>query len=890
MPVATRWPFVGRRDELDVFAGALQDPGCQAFCIYGPSGVGKTRLGDECLAVAEADGRRVLRATADQSDPGVPLAAIAHLLPGRALTDWQEGDDSGSVVRARLLDAALRALVPAGDDTGPPVLLLDDAHRVDRSSLTMVDLLLAHGGLFVVATINSGEPVPDSVTQWWREERATRIDLEGLDPVGVDTLLHVVLEGPLDDVASIELWRASHGNLLILHELVLGALADESLAYRDGAWRIDGPVGAPITLGDLIAARIDGLAADGRAVLELLALCQPVGLHQLESSFGLDVLEALEREGLIGARTDGRRQSVSLAHPLHREVLRARVPAEQARSIQVDHAEKLERYGARRREDAVRIATLRLEATGEADPDLLLRAARMARVDNDLSTTVRLAEASFAARPTAVGGLVLGEALFNLGAFEQADYVLETATSQATSEAELVAIITMRRRNLFVGGRRDDEAAAVGRDMVSGASSSGRAELLAGDAELLAYSGRPVEALDLLQQEDFTEPRLAVLAAVQQAAALAMIGRTAEGWALSREAHRDHVALGNTLAVPSLGMHQVNELFALVQAGDLGEADERGRAWFEVALQARMPLEVMWLAVHVARCALVQGRAATARRWADRATTATEAIRFDGLRPITAAFRAAAHGLLGDAAASAAAADEVEGLSPGFGAFAYELPLGRAWALVAGGDNRSAGNLLLTAAEDAERSGFVPTAAWLLHDALRLGATDGIAARLAALTAATDSGLVHLRAEHAAALLADDEDRLVMAGERFEAIGAVLLAAETAAQAADASRRRGHERRAVVLDTVSDTLAARCEGAKTPVLVRAGRVAALSERERDVAVLAARGLSSRQIAAQLTLSVRTVDNHLGRIYAKLGVSSRAALVDALAGPGPKGLT
>src|SRR4029079_13923565 len=151
MPVAARWPFVGRRDELDVFAGALQDPGCQAFCIYGPSGVGKTRLGDECLAVDHGGGRRVLRATADQSDPGVPLAALAHLLPGRALTDWQEVYDIGSVVRARLLDAALRALVPAGDDTGPPVLLLDDAHRVDRSSLTMVDLLLAHGGLSVVA-------------------------------------------------------------------------------------------------------------------------------------------------------------------------------------------------------------------------------------------------------------------------------------------------------------------------------------------------------------------------------------------------------------------------------------------------------------------------------------------------------------------------------------------------------------------------------------------------------------------------------------------------------------------------------------------------------------------------------------------------------------------
>src|SRR3954453_21714458 len=109
MPVATRWPLVGRRDELDVFSVPLQDPGCQGLCIYGPSGVGKTRLGDECLCVAEAAGRRGVRATADRSHRAVALAAIAHLLPAGALTDWQHGDDGGSTSRARLLDATLRA-------------------------------------------------------------------------------------------------------------------------------------------------------------------------------------------------------------------------------------------------------------------------------------------------------------------------------------------------------------------------------------------------------------------------------------------------------------------------------------------------------------------------------------------------------------------------------------------------------------------------------------------------------------------------------------------------------------------------------------------------------------------------------------------------------------
>jgi RNA polymerase sigma factor (sigma-70 family) len=51
----------------------------------------------------------------------------------------------------------------------------------------------------------------------------------------------------------------------------------------------------------------------------------------------------------------------------------------------------------------------------------------------------------------------------------------------------------------------------------------------------------------------------------------------------------------------------------------------------------------------------------------------------------------------------------------------------------------------------------------------------------------------------------------------------------------------------------------------------------LTPRERDVALLAARGLSNRQIAGELGLSIHTVNNHLKRIYAKLEISSRTEL-------------
>jgi DNA-binding CsgD family transcriptional regulator len=52
---------------------------------------------------------------------------------------------------------------------------------------------------------------------------------------------------------------------------------------------------------------------------------------------------------------------------------------------------------------------------------------------------------------------------------------------------------------------------------------------------------------------------------------------------------------------------------------------------------------------------------------------------------------------------------------------------------------------------------------------------------------------------------------------------------------------------------------------------------ALSVREREVALLAARGLPSREIAERLGVSVRTVDNHLARCFDALGTRSRAEL-------------
>jgi DNA-binding CsgD family transcriptional regulator len=55
----------------------------------------------------------------------------------------------------------------------------------------------------------------------------------------------------------------------------------------------------------------------------------------------------------------------------------------------------------------------------------------------------------------------------------------------------------------------------------------------------------------------------------------------------------------------------------------------------------------------------------------------------------------------------------------------------------------------------------------------------------------------------------------------------------------------------------------------------------LTQAERETALLAAAGRSNKDIAAQLGISVRTVENHLQHVYEKLGISARTDLPEGL---------
>ena len=215
-----------------------------------------------------------------------------------------------------------------------------------------------------------------------------------LDRTSVDTLLHLVLRGPVEASTISDLWAASQGNVLFLRELVLGAIDSGALALHRNVWRLVGPLVATTRLSDLVTARLSKLGPAAIGALDILAVWEPIGLTVLERIIGRDELEALDRFGLLTVTTDRRRQDVRLAHPLYGEILRARMPVLTRRRLLLDQVERITSYGARRREDPIRIATATLEATGSADPTLLVQAAHLARFGHDFTQVEVLTRAA----------------------------------------------------------------------------------------------------------------------------------------------------------------------------------------------------------------------------------------------------------------------------------------------------------------------------------------------------------------------------------------------------------------------------------------------------------------------------------------------------------------
>jgi DNA-binding CsgD family transcriptional regulator len=732
--------------------------------------------------------------------------------------------------------------------------------------------------------VRAGEVVAASLAPLWTRARVRRIDLGDLPRAGIDTLLHLVLGGPVDGTTTNEIWTASQGNILFVRELVLGSLEHDRLVVQRGTWRLTGPVVTTARLAELVESRLRELGPQERETLEILAVWEPAGLAELEALAGPVVLEALEHAGAISLHIDGRRQLVGLAHPLYGEILRGQMPALRRRRLLLEHAERIERRGSRRRGDLLTVATARLEATGVADAELLVRAARLARYGRDFEQVERLTRAALLNGAGVEASLLLGEARHELGGFEEAESVLATAEAATDVDDELYVLVAgMRYLNLMWGLNRSDEALsanAVARQRVG--DRPGATALAVIDGMLLTYSGRPRQALELLSGLAATDdPWERAVRAIAELPALIAIGRPETAVARARQAYADRHDFNEPVAIADASIHTIHEIHALLDAGRVAEGAALAEANYDAVPATAAPDVAMWFAFHVGRAAVLAGRPATAVRWLRDALARSDAHHFTGPCRLILSYLAMAHAWLGDAVASTTAAAELEAL-PEMAFARPDQEFGPAWARVAAGDVPGGRELLRAAADLAASRDHFGVEAWLRHDVVRLGGAPTVVARLEELAEDAEGLLVPVYARHARAVVSGRPDALVAVADEFVGIGAGLLAAETLTEAAAGSQRQGDRRGASASLVRAGGLANACEGARTPGLATPASIVPLTARERDVAMLAAQGESSKSIAERLYLSVRTVDNHLQNVYGKLGVTGRRELAKALA--------
>jgi len=870
---APTWPLVGREAELAAIAAALTGGTPGGVVLAGPAGAGRTRLAREAVQRAEAAGCVAEAFTATRALATVPFGAFARLLAG---VDRRTQD------RLELFLAVLEALQRAAGDRRL-VVAIDDAHLLDQAGAALLHQMASTNAALVLATVRAGEPCPEPVLSLWKDGPARRLELAPLSPDSADELLAAVLGGPLDGGALRDLWRASRGNLVALQALVETGLESGALWDAGGIWRWRGPV-VGTRLLELTGGRLEPLGTDERSLLDTLALAEPLDLVTLEGLACADVLAALERRGFleVEAEDGGQRQRVRLSNPLVAQALRAAVNPLRTRALQRRLAEALESLPRRRRGDLLRLALCRLDAGDAPGADLLLGGALEADQAGRHTVAERLARAALDAGGGLEAGCLLARSLLNQGSIDEAGSLLVRLGSEAATSGE---------RDRLARDRAAVFVHSVSRALVAPETVDQQLSLFAGDdgpgapfgpgeAVAALTSGRPEEVLLLVQRlrawPEVDDVRL-LWATVIETVALALQGRTEEALeGVERGLERAGTcpddppdAVLALLATQSL---------ALRLAGRLAEAEAVAEEGYQRALLHENTEARVSCSVSLGKATMGRGRVRRSLRLFREAVALARGAGHPGQAAWALANLATAAAIAGESEVADDALAEAVALEQALpGIFAADLALARAWVAAVDGEATRGAMLALEAATMAESRGQEALAAIAWHDVARLGRPEAATEPLGRLTARLDGGLVAAFAAHARALVAGDGAELDRAGAAFQSMGAYLLAAEANSEAAAAYRERGAGGTAAAATWRAGALADCCEGAHTPALLRTGTDHPLTPREWEVATLAARGLSNRQVATRLFVSLRTVENHLHRVFSKLGIASRREL-------------
>jgi DNA-binding NarL/FixJ family response regulator len=567
-----------------------------------------------------------------------------------------------------------------------------------------------------------------------------------------------------------------------------------------------------------------------------------------------------------------------------------RIGALRRRRLQLSLAESWAQHGCRRADDAVRSAALYLDAGAQPPWAMAVRAARRAVRRGEYPLAERLARAALAADDGAApdGGAAatgsLATALGGQGRAEEAETVLAgTGPDQPTLQL-------VRAMNLRWGQSDRDTSRRMVEDLLNRAEDRVQVAARLTLAAFDLYDGRLAEALarveDLVDVLPPNEPGIYLAFAVT-IAALTALGRDDEAVERARQAHRLLDAepdRGRSLP-PTLERHHL--LAAVVRAylnhGELDLAEAVAQEHYDITGRSVHHLAAATWATMLGEIALLRGQLRTAVHLCEEGTAAARLSEAGGLVGREVRLLAARN----HARALASVGRPCDGARLVADDDRHDLTLIELWtsdvdAALALADEHPvrAVELALGAAATARRLQAHGSYLTAVHQAVRCGGEGELPT--GPLDGITVQGpLRRAQARHVQAAADSDAAGLEDAARQYAHLGLHPFAAEAFAAAARLYQSHGQRAQAVHALAQARASASRCDGLPRQPGALPDVADELTPRQRQIAVLAARGMASKLIARHLVLSVRTVDNLLGQVYRRLGIDNRRELAKIL---------
>ncbi len=848
--------------------------------MAGP-GIGKSAL-TEAITERLASDMIIVQIHGSSSLSRVPFGILAPY------TAELTAEDSVSPV------AVLRSVwsyfekLKAGRDA-PLLLVMDDAHHLDEATAAIVADMISAGWASVVAAGRPRPGLPQPLAQLWYDGLAERVDLRPLNREQIEEVLAHALAGTVPAETVDTIWNASGGNPRLLDALLHDAAEGGQLAKRNGIWMLldhlpaEGPRLMDVVVKDMLRR-----TPEEQEALKLIALAGPVSRKVIEDICGAEVVRSLLDQQMV-VEGQGTPADLRIWNAMFGDALRLTISV--SRSLQLLETVRghLDTSPAGP-EGRLRAVEWALECGLKTPEPELLEAAgtALAHFRNRSARTMAAKISDPALVPEAQA--IQARALFNEGDHAGAAKLLDECWLQLGSGAAAAPALMLRALVHQALGTPLALFAAESRELLrrasaaTGTATAWQEQLLrilefgeAGNCEALDHE---VQDLRSRNPASVTDHALRTVGAALLAQARAAAGSAVQGLDAALLAASEVAALES-------GVFFFKELVLGRLAADylaLGDWEAAERELVDYAAAQPRDAAAFAGSIQVLRgySLLRQGRIERAYQ---TLLPAVETLRLNDPLQVfrfgsALAFYVAAR--LGDAAQASRL--ELDYKDSPQGSAGQEL---MATAYAAAGseyvarDGKGLASLhtLATIPEVSARGGMLLellALCWDLGDHSVIPLVQNLAGNVQGRWAAA---LLTL-AEHWESA---DGDALMEMAARLETEGFVNVAREAYARASsvlEAVGERRRSRQAVALREKCDHELG--ERFREGQFIAAAPTVHLTRREQDIVELAVQGLTDREIAQRLMVSVRTVEGHLYRTYVKLGVRSRDELSSALA--------